>query len=125
VTGILADADMEYLRSVANNIIIEPGVVAVLGSESNGFIVLAKSEGVSGDMNALLREAVKSCGGKGGGTKDFAQGSVPEGSDLNRILKHAAERASKPVPALHVVGRKSVGASSQTEVWQLNGKARC
>jgi alanyl-tRNA synthetase len=125
VTGILADADMEYLRSVANNIIIEPGVVAVLGSESNGFIVLAKSEGVSGDMNALLREAVKSCGGKGGGTKDFAQGSVPEGSDLNRILKHAAERASKPVPALHVVGRKSVSASSQTEVWQLNGKARC
>jgi alanyl-tRNA synthetase len=124
VTGILADADMEYLRSVANNIIIEPGVVAVLGSESNGFIVLAKSDGVSGDMNALLRDAVKSCGGKGGGTKDFAQGSVPEGSDLNRILRHAAERASKPAPALHVVGRKSVSAISQAEDWQLNGKAR-
>ena len=64
---------------------------------------MAKSEGVSGDMNALLREAVKSCGGKGGGTKDFAQGSVPEGSDLDRILRHAAERAAKPAPALHVV----------------------
>jgi alanyl-tRNA synthetase len=124
VTGILVDADMEYLRCVATNIIAEPGVVALLGLEANGFIVLAKSEGVSGDMNALLREAVKACGGKGGGTKDFAQGSVPEGSDLNRILRHAAERASKPVPSLHVVGRKSVSARSQSAFWRFQDKAR-
>ena len=44
---------------------------------------MAKSEGVAGDMSALLRKAVKSYGGKGGGTKEFAQGSVPEGSVLN------------------------------------------
>jgi alanyl-tRNA synthetase len=124
VTGVLADADMEYLRSVATNIIAEPGVVALLGSESNGFIVLAKSEGVPGDMSALLREAVKACGGKGGGTKDFAQGSVPESSNLDRILRHAAERAAKPVPSLHVVGGKSAGARSQPEFWRLKDKAR-
>jgi alanyl-tRNA synthetase len=124
VTGILADADIEYLRSVATNIISEPGVVALLGSETNGFIVMAKSEGVSGDMNALLRETVKACGGKGGGTKEFAQGGVPEGSALNRILRHAAERASKPAPTLHVVGRKSVSARTQAESWGLKGKAR-
>jgi len=124
VTGILADADMEYLRSVATNIITEPGVVALLGSEANGSIVMAKSDSVSGDMNALLREAVKSCGGKGGGTKEFAQGSVPEGSDLSRILRHAAERASKPVPSLHVVGRHSINARPQAEFWRSRGKAR-
>jgi alanyl-tRNA synthetase len=124
VTGVLADADMEYLRSVATNIIAEPGMVALLGSEANGFIVLAKSEGVSGDMTALLREAVKSCGGKGGGTKDFAQGSVPESSDLERILRHAAERAAKPAPSLHVVGRKSAGGRSQSEFWRFKDKAR-
>jgi alanyl-tRNA synthetase len=124
VTGILADADIEYLRSVATNIISKPGVVALLGSETNGFIVMAKSEGVSGDMNALLRETVKACGGKGGGTKDFAQGGVPEGSALNRILRHAAERASKPAPTLHVVGRKSVSARTQAKFWGLKGKAR-
>ena len=124
VTGVLADADNEYLRTVVTNIITEPGVVALLGSESNGMIVMARSEGVSVDMNALLREAVKPCGGKGGGTKEFAQGSVPEGSDLHRILRHAAERASKPVPALHVVLRNSSKAKSQTEFWRINGKAR-
>jgi alanyl-tRNA synthetase len=124
VMGILADADMEYLRTVATNIISEPGVVALLGSENNGSVVMAKSEGVAGDMNALLREAVKSCGGKGGGTKEFAQGSVPEGNDLDRILRHAAERASKPAPSLHVVARHPVSARSREEFWRSKGKAR-
>jgi alanyl-tRNA synthetase len=105
VVGILPDADMEYLRTVATNIIAEPGVVALLGSEANGNIVMARSEGVVVDMNALLREAVKSSGGKGGGTSEFAQGSVAQGSDLKRILRHAAERATKPAFTLHVVAR--------------------
>jgi alanyl-tRNA synthetase len=105
VVGILPDADMEYLRTVATNIIAEPSVVALLGSEANGNIVMAKSEGVHLDMNVLLRDAVKGSGGKGGGTPDFAQGSVPQGGDLKRILRHAAERAMKPAPTLHVVTR--------------------
>jgi alanyl-tRNA synthetase len=124
ISGVLADADNEYLRTVATNIITEPGVVALLGSESNGMIMMARSEGVSVDMNALLREAVKSSGGKGGGTKVFAQGSVPEGSDLHRVLRHAGERASKPVPALHVVGKHSGGVKSHAEIWRIKGKAR-
>jgi alanyl-tRNA synthetase len=124
VSGVLADADNEYLRTVATNIITEPGVVALLGSESNGMIVMARSEGVSVDMNALLREAVKSSGGKGGGTKEFAQGSVPEGSDLHLVLRHAGERASKPVPALHLVGKHSGGTNSDGEFWKIKRKAR-
>jgi alanyl-tRNA synthetase len=105
VAGILPDADMEYLRTVATNIIAEPGVVALLASEANGNIVMARSEGVLVDMNNLLRDAVKSCGGKGGGPSAFAQGSVPKGTDLKRLLRHAAERATKPAPTLHVVTR--------------------
>jgi alanyl-tRNA synthetase len=105
VIGILPDADMEYLRTVATNIIAEQGVVALLASEGNGNIVMARSKGVLVDMNALLRDSVKGCGGKGGGTSDFAQGGVPKGSDLKRILRHAAERATKPGPTLHVVAR--------------------
>ncbi len=124
VTGVLADADMEYLRSVATYIIAEPGVVALLASEANGFIVMAKSEGVTGDMSALLREAVKACGGKGGGTKDFAQGNVPDTSDLHRILNRAAERASKPAPALQLVGRHSGGAKLRSESWSFEEKTR-
>ncbi len=124
VTGILPDADAEYLRCVAANIVAEDGAVALLGSEANGFIIMAKSEGVAGDMNAILREAVKACGGKGGGTKDFAQGSVPQGSNLSYVLMYAAERAAKPSPSLHLVTKRSASAKSQAGLWRTKDKAR-
>jgi len=95
VMGVLPDADMEYLRAVAKIVIGEPGVMVLVGSESNGNIVMAKSEGTSGDVSALLREAVAVYGGKGGGSKDFAQGSVPEGSEVHHVLRAAAERVRK------------------------------
>jgi len=123
VAGVLADADMEYLRTVAKNVITEPGVVALLGSESNGNLVFAKSEDVPGDMTALLREAVVPDGGKGGGSKEFSQGSVPDGTNLNRMLRQVSERITKPVPALHVVSRHS-GGRANNEFWQAKGKAR-
>ncbi len=124
VTGVLPDADMEYLRAVATHIITGPGVITLLGSAASGMIVMAKSEAVSADMNALLRDAVKASGGKGGGTKDFAQGSIPVGSDLNDILKDAAERATKSAPTLRVVVRNSANTRSQDEFMRFKGKAR-
>lgn len=124
VTGTLPDADMEYLRAVAKIIIGEPGVMALLGSESNGNIVMAKSEGTAGDVSALLREAVASYGGKGGGSKDFAQGSVPEGSEVHHVLKAAAERISRPVPALQVVRRNSSEAHQQSDGWRIDEEVR-
>lgn len=124
VTGILAGADMEYLRSVANHMVDEPGVIAFLGSESNGFVVIAKSDDVSVDVNALFRETVIANGGKGGGSRELAQGSLPQGSDLSRILKHSAERVMRPVPALHVVARHPVSALPQPNFRRIKGKAR-
>ena len=91
VTSVLLDADKEYLRAVATNMVAVPGVIALLGSEPNGNIVMAKSDGVPGDMNAFLREAFEVFRGKGGGTREFAQGTVPHGSDLNQVLKYAVE----------------------------------
>jgi alanyl-tRNA synthetase len=43
-------------------------------------------------MGALLRETVSVAGGKGGGGKNFAQGSVPQASDLVDILAKATQR---------------------------------
>jgi alanyl-tRNA synthetase len=120
----LENADMEFLRTVANNLIVEPGLIALLGSEANGFVVFAKSESIGGDMNALLRDAAKTAGGKGGGTKDFAQGNLPPGSDLNRVLRLAAELVSKPAASLHVIGKHPVSARPQASPWRSKGKAR-
>ena len=124
VIGVLPDADMEYLRSVATQIIAEPETIALLGSESNGFLVIAKSDSVPGDVTALLRESVEPCGGKGGGSKDFAQGSVPQRTDLKPILRYAAERAAKAAPALRVVGKAPASARPQSELWQFKERLR-
>ena len=115
VIGVLPDADMEYLRSVATQIVAEPGIIALMGSESNGFIVIAKSGNVPGDVTAVLRDAVKSCGGKGGGTTDFAQGSVPQGTELKPVLRHAAGRAANTAPALRVVGKAPAKSRPQSQ----------
>jgi alanyl-tRNA synthetase len=43
-------------------------------------------------MNTLLREALAAAGGKGGGTRDFAQGSVRDPRELERVLRAALQR---------------------------------
>ena len=47
----------------------------------------------SADMGALLKQVLSSVGGRGGGSRDFAQGGVPAGSDVNveQLLRQAAD----------------------------------
>ncbi len=92
VLRVFEEANADYLRLLAGKLVAEPAVQALLASKAGGQVVFAQSPGLSADMNALLREAVQSAGGKGGGTDDFAQGSVPDSSTLQDILNRALER---------------------------------
>jgi alanyl-tRNA synthetase len=89
VLRVFGDAEPAYLRMVATRLAAEPGVQALLGSRSGGHVVFAQSSGLTADMNALLREALNAAGGKGGGTRDFAQGSVPDASRVEAVLSAA------------------------------------
>jgi alanyl-tRNA synthetase len=40
-------------------------------------------------MGALLRDTLKQFGGKGGGAKDFAQGSVADAGKVADVVAHA------------------------------------
>jgi alanyl-tRNA synthetase len=92
VVRVFDDAEPTYLRMVATRLASEPGVQALLGTRSGGHVVLAQSPGLAADMNALLREALHGAGGKGGGTRDFAQGSVPDVSRVEAVLAAARSR---------------------------------
>jgi alanyl-tRNA synthetase len=50
------------------------------------------SPGSTTDMGVLLKQVLSSVGGRGGGTRDFAQGGVPSGSaiDVEQLLRQAA-----------------------------------
>jgi alanyl-tRNA synthetase len=43
------------------------------------------------DMGALLKQVLSSVGGRGGGSRDFAQGGVPEGCNVEQLLRRAAD----------------------------------
>jgi alanyl-tRNA synthetase len=94
IVEIFADAEMDYLRQVATNLVAEPNVVALLASQSTGQIVFAQSSGLPGDMNKLLRQLVVEAGGKGGGSTSFAQGSVKDVGSLNAMMDRAREAVS-------------------------------
>jgi alanyl-tRNA synthetase len=93
---IFEDADAGELREVAARIATAGNAVALLGS-AGGSVVFAQSAGGPGDMSRALREAVRACGGKGGGARDLAQGSVPGPAEVRSVLergrKAARERA--------------------------------
>jgi len=103
VRQVLQGADAEYLRLLATSIVgLGGGAVALLATDSGGHVVFAQAPGLSGDMSALLRAVLSPAGGKGGGTRDFAQGSCPDSSAAGRledILEVAETRLSSSAAA--------------------------
>ncbi len=85
ISGILPALPSDSLRELATELTGRVPAVVMLASprEEGGYLVLfARSEGVDSDMGKLLRQACVSCGGKGGGRADFAQGSAPDAEVL-------------------------------------------
>jgi alanyl-tRNA synthetase len=86
------DASAAYLAMLAAKLVANSGVQAILASRAANAIVLAKSAGIEGDLGALLRELVATAGGKGGGSKTFAQGTVPESAAIDSVVSSARAR---------------------------------
>lgn len=90
LTKIFDGADANYMRLLATKIVVEPGVRAFLATRT-GHVIFAQSPGLDGDMNALLRDCLAAAGGKGGGSRDFAQGSLPDATRVESVLAQAAQ----------------------------------
>ncbi len=95
VAAVIEEGDPGYLGMLAARLVAQPRVQALLATRAGGAVVFAQSEGLPDDMGALLRETVARPGGKGGGTKQFAQGSIPDPGKLEEILARAKEQLAK------------------------------
>jgi alanyl-tRNA synthetase len=91
IVAAIDDASAAYLGLVAAKIAAQPNVVVALVSLSTGHVVFAQSKGGSRDMGSLLRTVVTEFGGKGGGARDFAQGSVSERVQIDTLLARALQ----------------------------------
>lgn len=91
VCSLREGLDAPGLRTLATLLIEQPGVVALLGSASEGKLLLTFAR--SGDLNAhmgnLLRGALQRVGGSGGGRPEFAQGGGVDPAHAEELLAWA------------------------------------
>jgi len=88
IASALEEATPGYLGLLAAKLVAEANVVALLASRASGHVAFAQTEGSPHDMGALLRDTLKQFGGKGGGAKDFAQGSVADATKTADVVAH-------------------------------------
>ena len=91
-----SDKDMVFVKLLAQKVTkLGDNVVVLLGSEvPPASVVFATSPGMNLDMGALLKNTLASVGGRGGGSKEFAQGGVPAGQNAASLLEQAAQQLS-------------------------------
>lgn len=92
VVQMFSDRDMNFLKLLAQRLTrLAPNVVALLGTTSpQASVVFAQSTGQSNDMGALMKETMAKLGGRGGGSKDMAQGGVPSAESIESALHGVA-----------------------------------
>jgi alanyl-tRNA synthetase len=92
VVDACADRDVGEVRALASCLVQAPGVVALLGvAGEKAHFVMARSQDLPHDMDAVLKHALAALGsGRGGGRPDFAQGGgVP--ADIGQVRAALAE----------------------------------
>jgi len=90
-----ADRDLAYIKLLAQKLTRQSAAIALLASGSpQPALVFAQSAGQPYNMAALLKKTIAPFGGRGGGSKDLAQGGLPQSTDLAAVLTAAAESLS-------------------------------
>jgi alanyl-tRNA synthetase len=93
IVRTFSDRDLNFLKLLAQKLTRQSSAaVALLASTSpQPALVFAQSAGQPYDMGALLKKTVAPLGGRGGGSKDLAQGGVAKSDGLAAALATAAE----------------------------------
>ena len=95
VVRAFSDRDINFAKLFAQKVTraATPAIALVASTVDPPGMVFAQTPGAaSADMGALLKQVLSSVGGRGGGSRDFAQGGVPAGSTANveQLLREAA-----------------------------------
>jgi alanyl-tRNA synthetase len=92
VVRTFLEREMNFLKLLAQKLTrLDTNVVALLGSTSpQPSLVFAQSPGLSNDVGSLMKATVATLGGRGGGSKDMAQGGIPNSEGIEGALKNAS-----------------------------------
>jgi alanyl-tRNA synthetase len=91
VVRTFTDRDINFVKLLAQKLSrFAPNVVALLGTTSpQPALVFAQSSGQNNDMGARMKETLGKFGGRGGGSKDMAQGGLMDSSQVEAALADA------------------------------------
>ena len=91
VVRTFSDREMNFLKLLAQKITrLAPNAIALWGATSpQPSLVFAQSSGQPFDMGARMKETLAKFGGRGGGSKDLAQGGLPNASEVEAALAYA------------------------------------
>jgi alanyl-tRNA synthetase len=94
VVRLFPDRDLVFIKLLAQRLTRQSSsLVALLGAGAESpSIVFAQSVGQPFDMGALMKEALAKLGGRGGGSKDMAQGGTAHMGGVEAELKQIAAR---------------------------------
>ncbi len=96
VVRTFRDRELSFLKLLAQKLTRQAPAIALLATESpQPALVFAQSAGQPYDMGALLKQTMAKLGGRGGGSKDLAQGGAPSAEGLSAALAAAAESLSR------------------------------
>ncbi len=92
VVRTFSDRDMNFLKLLAQKLThLSSNVIALLATSSpQPSLVFAQSLGQPNDMGALMKATMSKLGGRGGGSKDMAQGGVPNPEGVEAALNEVA-----------------------------------
>jgi alanyl-tRNA synthetase len=84
--------DLNFLKLLAQKLTRQSPAIALLATDSpQPALVFAQSAGQPHDMSALLKQTMAKLGGRGGGSKDLAQGGAPRSEGFAAALASVAE----------------------------------
>lgn len=94
VVRAFADRELNFIKLLAQKLTrLAPNAIALLATTSpQPSLVFAQSPSQPNDMGTLLKETMTKLGGRGGGSKDMAQGGAPTPEGLEAALADAAAR---------------------------------
>ena len=95
IARVFNDRDLTFIRLLAQKLTrLATNVAVFLGGAASGqpSVVFAQSKGMPFDMGALLKETLAKLGGRGGGTKDMAQGGISHTEGMEAVLEELVQR---------------------------------
>lgn len=97
IVRIFPESELAFIKLLAQKLThLSPTVVALLAAQSpQPVLVFAQSSGQPYDMNALLKQTLAAVGGRGGGSKDLAQGGASNSTGIAAALSATAESLSR------------------------------